>query len=111
MSDTIYNEPRCELSLALTWSAVCCHVAVTGAIAIIAAVDAAVLVIGICVRPIVWQPQLVERLPHAEEARSAMRKSTALSIKTCCLPRKSHMKRVWGGCIQVIGLQQADTSP
>lgn len=46
-------------TLALTWSAVCCHVTVTGAIAVITAVDATVLVIGTCIRPIVWQPQLV----------------------------------------------------
>lgn len=76
VSDTIY-----ELRTALTWAAVRCHVAVTGAVAIIAAVDAAVLVIGTCIRPIVREPQLVQRFTHAEEARSVMRKTTALSIK------------------------------
>lgn len=59
--------------IALTWSAVCCHVTVTGAIAVIAAVDAAVLVIGTCIWPIVWQPKLVQRFAHAEKARSAIR--------------------------------------
>ena len=52
-------EPWHELDLAQTWSAVCCHVTVTGAVAIIAAVDAAVLVIGTRIWPVVWQPQLV----------------------------------------------------
>lgn len=68
-----------------TWSAVCCHVTVTGAIAIIAAVDAAVLMIGTCIGPIFWQPQLVQWLAHAERDSSATRRTTELSVKTCCL--------------------------
>lgn len=59
--------------IALTWSAVRCHVTVTGAIAVIAAVDATILVIGTRIGPIVWQPQLVQRFAHAEKARSAIR--------------------------------------
>lgn len=42
-----------------TWPTVRCHVAVTGAIAIIAAVDATIQMIGTRIGPIVWQPQLV----------------------------------------------------
>lgn len=72
-----------RLITALTWAAVRCHVAVTGAVAIVAAAaDAAVLVIGTRAWPVVWQPQLVVRLSHAEEARSASRKDTRLSIRT-----------------------------
>lgn len=67
--------PR-RLITALTWAAVRCHVAVTGAVAIVAAADAAVLVIGARVGPIVWQPQLAVRLTHTVEAGSAWRKDT-----------------------------------
>lgn len=48
-----------ELCIALTWPAVCCHVTVTGAVTIIAAIDATLLVIGTSIRPIVWHPKLV----------------------------------------------------
>lgn len=71
--------PR-RLITALTWAAVRCHVAVTGAVAIVAAADAAVLVIGARLGPVVWQPQLVVRLTHTMEAGSASRKDTWLSI-------------------------------
>lgn len=70
--------PR-RLITALTWAAVRCHVAVAGAVAIVAAAaDAAVLVIW----PVVWQPQLVVRLTHTEEAGSVSRRDTRLSIRT-----------------------------
>lgn len=79
--------PR-RLITALTWAAVRCHVAVTGAVAIVAAAaDAAVLVIGTRVWPVVWQPQLVVRLTHTEEAGSASRKDTRLSIR----PAPAHL--------------------
>lgn len=68
--------------MALTGSTVCCHVTVAGAIAVIAAVDATVLVIGTRVWPIVWKPQLVQRFAHAEKSRSAIRETRMLPIKT-----------------------------
>lgn len=96
------------LNLALTWAAVSCHVTVTGAVAIIAAVNATVLVIGTCILPIVWQPQLVQRLTHAEKARPATRRTTVLSIKNFCL-HKSLMKE-HGVDSPSSSLQQGDIS-
>ena len=54
----------------LTWAAVGGHVAVTGAVATVAAVDVAVFVVGTCVGPGVCQPRLVYTLPHVQQPRS-----------------------------------------
>ena len=51
----------------LTWTAVCCQVAVTVAVAGGAAVDAAVVVVGAGVGPRVSQPGLSGRLPDVQQ--------------------------------------------
>lgn len=89
--DIFSGTPR-RLITALTWAAVGCHVAVTGAVTIVAAADAAVLVIGARVGPVVWQPQLVVRLTHTEEAGSASRKDTWLSITPPPTPNSFHLR-------------------
>lgn len=81
--------------IALTWSAVCCHVTVTGAIAVIAAVDATIFVIGTCIWPIVWQPKLVQRFAHAEKARSAIRQTRGMPIKTLYWMNKEARNSQW----------------
>lgn len=89
--ETFSGTPR-RLITALTWAAVRCHVAVTGAVAIVAAADAAVLVIGARVGPVVWQPQLAVRLTHTEEAGSASRKDTRLSVTPPPTPNCSRLR-------------------
>lgn len=73
----------------LTWSAVCCHVAVTGAVSVVATVDATVFVIGTSVWPVFRQPQMVEGFSHTKKARPVTGKTTNLSVKS--LPPASNI--------------------
>lgn len=68
--DHYHHQRRSVALTVLTWAAVGGHVAVAGAVSSVAAVDAAVFVVGTGVGPGVWQPRLVHTLAHVQQPGS-----------------------------------------